>query len=198
MLSLMPGTPGRSEHMPRIVRSIGTPACDARYKASITFLSSREWSGSGGIFSNCANKSPRKASEAALLSAHEHLEHLVEEPSTLLGLALLEYEASGHHWNENEAEEHGFSESRHTGYVFGEGVNLIRYARKAAVFQRMTHKRHHRTHSDWFRQLSRRVRNPLASRGLAAGRWRRAAIQPRGASHGRAGALVASVRDTAE
>jgi hypothetical protein len=68
-------------------------------------------------------------------TAGDDVEHLIEEPSTLLGLALLEYETSGHHWNQKEAEEHVFSGSRHTGYVIEEGVNLIRYAREEAVFQ---------------------------------------------------------------
>jgi hypothetical protein len=48
---------------------------------------------------------------------------------------LLEYETSGHHWNQQEAEEHRFSGSRHTGYEIGEGVNLIRYAHEEAEFQ---------------------------------------------------------------
>jgi hypothetical protein len=63
------------------------------------------------------------------------VEHLIEEASTLLGLALLEYKASRHHRNEKEAEENTFSGSRHTGYEIEEGVGLIRYAREEAVFQ---------------------------------------------------------------
>ena len=38
-LSLMPGTPGRRQQMPRTIRSIDTPACDARYSASIVSVS---------------------------------------------------------------------------------------------------------------------------------------------------------------
>ena len=36
MLSLMPSTPGRTEHMPRTMRSISTPAALALYSAAIT------------------------------------------------------------------------------------------------------------------------------------------------------------------
>ena len=36
MFSDRPGMPGRSAHIPRTHTSTGTPACDARYSASIT------------------------------------------------------------------------------------------------------------------------------------------------------------------
>ena len=36
MLSLTPFTPGLKQQTPRTIRSISTPACDARYKARIT------------------------------------------------------------------------------------------------------------------------------------------------------------------
>ena len=36
MFSDTPGTPGRSAHTPRTMRSIFTPACEARYSAWIT------------------------------------------------------------------------------------------------------------------------------------------------------------------
>jgi hypothetical protein len=68
-------------------------------------------------------------------AAGDDIEDLIKEPSALLGLVLLEYETSGHHWNQQEAEEHRFSGSRHTGYEIGEGVNLIRYAHEEAEFQ---------------------------------------------------------------
>ena len=35
IVSLTPGTPGSRQQMPRTFRSIGTPACEARYSASM-------------------------------------------------------------------------------------------------------------------------------------------------------------------
>ena len=43
MFSLSPRTPGRTEQMPRTHRSTGTPACDARYMASVTASSTIEF-----------------------------------------------------------------------------------------------------------------------------------------------------------
>ena len=43
MFSLTPGTPGRRQQMPRTIRSICTPACEARYSASITAGSTRRF-----------------------------------------------------------------------------------------------------------------------------------------------------------
>ena len=52
--SLTPSTPGRRQQMPRTFRSIGTPACDARYSASI-----ERWSTSEFIFIAMRASSPR-------------------------------------------------------------------------------------------------------------------------------------------
>jgi hypothetical protein len=49
-------------------------------------------------------------------TGRDNIEHLVQESSTLLALALLEYETSGHHWNQDKTEKHGFSGSRHTAF----------------------------------------------------------------------------------
>ena len=40
MFSLIPGIPGRRQQIPRMIRSMGTPACEARYRASMTATSS--------------------------------------------------------------------------------------------------------------------------------------------------------------
>ena len=105
-------------------------------------------------------------------AAGDDVEDLVEQASTLLALALLKYEASGHQRNQCEAEEHAFSGSGHTVYLIGEGVNLIRYARGGQCSQ-MTHKGHHRNIRP-LRPPARRARSRRASRGSAAGRWHRA------------------------
>ena len=42
-------------------------------------------------------------------AAGDDVQDLVEKPSTLLGLAFLKYEGSGHQWNHRQAEERGFS-----------------------------------------------------------------------------------------
>ena len=42
MFSLTPSTPGRRQQMPRMLRSIGTPACEAWYSARMQRLSTSE------------------------------------------------------------------------------------------------------------------------------------------------------------
>jgi len=42
------------------------------------------------------------------------IENLVEQTSALLALVLLKYEASGHQWNQREAEQQTLSGSGHT------------------------------------------------------------------------------------
>ena len=43
ILSEMPGIPGRRQQMPRMIRSICTPACEARYKRAIVCGSTSEF-----------------------------------------------------------------------------------------------------------------------------------------------------------
>ena len=43
MLSLTPGTPGRSRQMPRTISSISTPAWEAAYRARMQAASTREF-----------------------------------------------------------------------------------------------------------------------------------------------------------
>ena len=43
MFSLSPSRPGRIAQIPRTTTSTGTPACDARYSASITCSSTSEF-----------------------------------------------------------------------------------------------------------------------------------------------------------
>ena len=43
ILSEMPGIPGRRQQMPRMIRSIFTPACEARYKRAIVCGSTNEF-----------------------------------------------------------------------------------------------------------------------------------------------------------
>jgi hypothetical protein len=44
IVSDSPGTPGRSAHIPRTHTSTGTPACEARYSASMMASSTSEFS----------------------------------------------------------------------------------------------------------------------------------------------------------
>ena len=67
MVSDRPGTPGRSAHMPRTHRSTGTPACEARYSASIT-TSSTSALHLNAILRGLARPGPRRPAASILLT----------------------------------------------------------------------------------------------------------------------------------
>jgi len=65
MFSLIPATPGRRQQIPRMIKSIFTPACDAAYRASMISRSTREFI----LAMMRAGFSPRALSRSFLISA---------------------------------------------------------------------------------------------------------------------------------